>query len=209
MVSPVIPLDAAGLARATAALGGGAVIAIPTDTVYGLAALPTLPEATERIFAAKHRPLDLVLPVLVADAAQALDLGQGLSPAAERLMARHWPGPLTVVLERAPAAADLALGGGSQTIGLRCPDHDGVRELCALVGPLATTSANRHGEPPITDARTVADTFGAELALVLDGGECAGLPSTVVDCTQDPPRLLREGRLAWSDLEQSFGGPRP
>jgi L-threonylcarbamoyladenylate synthase len=210
-VAPIVAPDGAGIAQAAAALASGAVVGIPTDTVYGLAALPTLAGATDEVFEIKQRPLDIVLPVLVADDEQARQLGQSLSPVVERLMARYWPGPLTIVVERAPAAADFLLGTGSgaDTIGVRCPDHAAVRELCRLAGPLATTSANRHGQPPLTNAADVSATFDRQIALVLDGGPCEGLPSTVIDCTGGEPRLLREGRLAWAELLQSIGGGRP
>lgn len=209
MSAPIVVADPPGLARAAAALASGAVIGVPTDTVYGLGALPALAGATDKIFDAKRRPRDLVLPVLVADQEQAAELSQAVPPAAERLMARYWPGPLTIVLARSPASADYHLGEGAETVGLRCPDDERIRELCRLCGPLATTSANRHGQPPLTTATAVAETFAADVALVLDGGTCEGEPSTVIDCTGDEPRLIRAGRVPWSELEQSFGGSPP
>src|SRR3954468_12745678 len=125
-----------------AALEAGLVVAIPTDTVYGLAADPFRPGATDRIFEAKKRPRDVELPVLVADVEQALSLcAQELVAAgARRLMERFWPGPLTLVLPRRPGL-DADLGSDDLTIGVRCPAHVVARTLCARVGPLAVTSA--------------------------------------------------------------------
>lgn len=188
--------------EAVDALRAGRVIAVPTDTVYGVAVAATVVGATERIFELKHRPRDLELPVLVADADQALTLiaGGQFADAVRRLTDRYWPGPLTVVLRRAPGV-DFDLGGNPSTIGLRVPDHDAVRELCRRVGPLATTSANRHGQPTLTTAAAVSDAFGDEVAVVLDGGECAGAPSTVIDATGPTIALIREGRVPWADVD--------
>jgi tRNA threonylcarbamoyl adenosine modification protein (Sua5/YciO/YrdC/YwlC family) len=138
------------------------------------------------------------LPVLVADVAQALTLATTVPVTAERLMARYWPGALTVVL---PRRRDLNadLGSDDETIGVRCPDHPVPLALCQVVGPIATTSANRHGEASATTAAEVA-ALGAAVDVVLDGGTCTGEPSTVVDCTGTEPRLLREGSLRWADV---------
>jgi tRNA threonylcarbamoyl adenosine modification protein (Sua5/YciO/YrdC/YwlC family) len=143
--------------------------------------------------------------VLVADLAQADALAgpDGLSTTALRLADRFWPGSLTMVVRRRPGV-DWDLGGDGRTIGLRYPAHRVVQGLCRAVGPLATTSANRHGEPPITTAAALTDEFGDGIALVVDGGRCAGAPSTVVDLTTDTPRCIREGAVRWSDVEEAF-----
>jgi L-threonylcarbamoyladenylate synthase len=183
------------LAEAAAALRAGLVVGLPTDTVYGLAVDATRPGAADRIFAAKHRPRGVVLPVLVADLAQVEALVDHIPGAARRLMAAHWPGALTVVLTRRPGL-DLDLGDGGATVGVRCPDHAVARALCALAGPLATTSANVHGEPPAHEAAEVAAMAG--VALVLDAGRCDGQPSTVVDYSGEEPRVLRVGAVDWA-----------
>lgn len=184
---------------AVEALSGGDIVALPTDTVYGLAADPFHTGASDRLFLVKGRPRAVELPVLVADEAQALGLCTAVPPAARRLMGRFWPGPLTLVLPRRPdLAADL--GEEDETIGIRCPAHPVPLAICAKMGPIATTSANRHQGPPLTTALEVAQALGPEVVLVLDGGPCRGLPSTVVDCTGEAPRLLREGRLAAVDI---------
>jgi L-threonylcarbamoyladenylate synthase len=167
--------------------------------VYGLAADPFSPGGADRLFAVKRRPREVDLPVLVAGEEQALALASGVPPAAARLMARFWPGALTVVLPRNPdVTADL--GADEATIGVRCPAHPVPIALCRAVGPLATTSANLHGQAPMTTADQIAVTFGDAVAVVLDAGRCSGSPSTVVDCTGQEPKLLREGRIQWDEV---------
>jgi tRNA threonylcarbamoyl adenosine modification protein (Sua5/YciO/YrdC/YwlC family) len=187
---------------AAAALARGQVVAIPTDTVYGVAADPGHPGATDRIFELKQRPTDTELPVLVLDADQAMSLcpAGGLQPYVRPLMDTFWPGALTVVVPRRPGL-EAELGGDGTTIGIRAPDNDVVRELCRRVGPLAVTSANVHGRPPLTTAAAVRAAFAADVAVVVDGGVCEGEPSTVVDCTGDQPVLIREGRIPWAEIE--------
>lgn len=206
MIVPALgaPLPAAAVLEAVRALGQGQPIGIPTDTVYGLAVDPFLPGAADRIFAAKRRPRDVSLPVLVSGVEQALSLSTAVPALALELMARYWPGPLTIVI---PARPDLGadLGEDDLTVGVRSPDHPVPLALCAAVGPLATTSANRHGEPPMTTAQELADAFGEAVPLVLDGGICAGSPSTVVDCTGQELKLLREGRIPWAELRPAAG----
>ena len=174
-----------GLAAAEAALRRGDVVAVPTDTVYGLVA--ALDHAA-RLFEVKDRPASVDLPVLVFGRAQAQSLAA--DPLPDR--ADEWPGALTLVVRRAEhVTADL--GAHAETVGVRVPDHPVPRELARRVGPLASTSANRHGEPPCTTADEVAAALGDRIALVVDGGTCNGTPSTVVDCTGPEPRILRRG----------------
>lgn len=194
----VLPADEEGVALALDALRRGEVVGLPTDTVYGLAVIPTVPGAVDRLFVAKGRPASVPVAVLVSDMEAAQALSDSALPAA--LVDRHWPGPLTLVVRRR-GSVDWDLGGNPTTIGVRCPDHALVRELCASAGPLATTSANLHGNPSPTSAAGVAEEMaGGPVTLVLDGGECAGAPSTVVDVTGDAPVILREGALRESDL---------
>ena len=194
---------AGAVATAAAALRAGEVVVLPTDTVYGVAALPTVPGATDRLFALKGRSADVPLAVLCAEAAQALALGDpaavGEGTDVARIAAALWPGPLTLVLPRRPGLG-YALGEPASTVGVRCPDHALVRALAAEVGPIATTSANRHGQPTPPTAAGVAEALGAGVAVVLDGGPCAGTPSTVVDATGPSWRLLRAGDLTLEDI---------
>lgn len=182
-----------GMEAAVAALAAGALVAFPTDTVYGLAGDP------ERIYRAKRRPPERRLPVLVADRAQAEALVGPFSGFAARLADRWWPGPLTLVVAH-----------GDTTVGLRQPAHDVAIALCRAAGPRPTTSANRHGEPSATTAKEVMAALGDEVAVVLDGGRCEGQASTVVDCTGAQPALLRAGGVAWEDICTEVGeGERP
>jgi L-threonylcarbamoyladenylate synthase len=193
------PPPPSAIDAAVAVLRAGGIVGLPTDTVYGLAADPFRAGATDRLFKLKRRPRSFELPVLVADVAQALTLTTTVPAAAERLMAAFWPGALTVVLPRRPDL-NADLGSDDETIGLRCPDHPVPLALCQALGPIATTSANRHGEEPATTAALVMAAVGSAIEMVLDGGSCAGQPSTVVDCTGADPRLLRDGQVSWSEV---------
>jgi tRNA threonylcarbamoyl adenosine modification protein (Sua5/YciO/YrdC/YwlC family) len=188
------------------ALRAGEVVLLPTDTVYGIAVRAELPGATARLFALKDRAEIQPVAVLVADRDQALTLVSDAEDGTVRVMDRLWPGPLTLVLRRAADRAHLELGGDPATIGIRCPDHDFVRALAAEVGPLATTSANRHGEPtPPTAAEAAASLVGS-VALVVDGGPAGTAASTVVDLTGPQPRVLREGAVTVADIERAIAG---
>jgi L-threonylcarbamoyladenylate synthase len=204
-------LDASGdmpsgavIAAAASALRDGDIIALPTDTVYGLAADPWRSGAADRLFLVKGRPRNVELPVFVAGPEQVDSVATSLPPAARRLMDVFWPGPLTIVV---PRRADLEadLGDEDATIGLRCPAHPVPLALCRLFGPYATTSANRHGCPPATAAATILEEL-AGVELILDAGPCTGEPSTVVDATGAVPKVLRAGRIAWADIEKALAG---
>ena len=198
MPAAIVDADgAAALERAAGVLAAGAVLGVPTDTVYGLAANPFLPGATDGLFAAKGRPRSVELPVLVAGQEQAEALGGPLPAAARALMDRFWPGALTIVVARRPNLG-LHLGGDDETVGLRCPAHPVPLALCRAGGAMATTSANAHGGTPATTAAEVARLPG--VALVLDAGPCPARPSTVVACTAPRPALLREGTIPWADI---------
>lgn len=191
----VVPADDVGaVERAAKALLGAGLVVLPTETVYGLAALASDPHATRALFARKGRGAEVPIAVLCADADQAMALAASTSPLAAELAAAHWPGPLTMVLPRRPGLG-WALGEPTDTIGLRCPDHDLVRALAARVGPLATTSANRHGLPTPASATEAAEQLLGPVDVVIDGGPLSGTPSTVVNLTGDVPRVLRQGAV--------------
>jgi len=177
-----------------ATLSRGGVVGIPTDTVYGLAALPGDADAMRTLFDLKGRSGGQSIAVLVAD----VDQAQTLSAVPIDRFAPFWPGPLTVVVPRA-AEAQLHLGGDERTVGVRCPDHSLLRRLAAKLGPIAATSANRSGEATLTSANAVAAQF-PELAVVVDGGVLGDAASTVVDATVDPPVILRAGPILASEL---------
>lgn len=199
---PGLEPDPQVVARAAGVLRAGQVVALPTDTVYGLAALPSVAGATARLFALKGRSADTPLAVLCASAEEALALADpvAVDDRVRRLAARLWPGPLTVVLPRRPGLG-YELGEPATTIGMRCPDHHLIRALAAAVGPLATTSANLSGEPTPPTAAGVESLFGRAVGLVLDGGACSAPPSAVVDATGAGWTLLRGGVLGMPDIE--------
>lgn len=190
------------LARAAAVLDAGGTVVLPTDTVYGVAALPDVAGATDALFRLKDRGDAQPLAVLVADVGQARSLVDPGALTAEVVawMDRFWPGALTLVLPRSAEAARLALGGSEATVGLRCPDSDFVRALAARVGPIATTSANRHGEPTPTTALEAAAALAGPVGLVVDGGPAGTVASTVVDATDVRWRILRKGSVSEHDL---------
>jgi tRNA threonylcarbamoyl adenosine modification protein (Sua5/YciO/YrdC/YwlC family) len=211
-VFEVDPDRAPGAGRAVraaaAAIRDGALVVLPTETVYGIAARPDDPAATGALFAAKRRPTGLALPVLVGDPAAAFGLGRA-TRAAEALAAAFWPGPLTLILERTEPSAGWDLGDRPRTIGLRVPDHPLASALIGRSGPIAATSANISGEPPLEDAAGLLRAFGEAVAVYLiavrpTGG---GIPSTVVDLTGERPRVVREGAISLADVERATGGP--
>ena len=182
---------AAGIVR------GGGVIAFPTETFYGLGACPFDARAVQRIFDLKGRSFrSAPILVLIRSRADLVALVSKITPAAERLMEACWPGPLTLVFHAA-AAVPSVLTAGTGTIGVRLPAHPDVQRLLEAVGgPLTGTSANRSGQPPATRAEDVDRALGDGVDAVLNGGPTpGGLPSTVVDTTVTPPRVIREGRV--------------
>lgn len=199
MTASVLPDDAAGRSEAIRALEDGLLVAMPTDTVYGLAVALGAHGGLERLFAAKQRPLDKGIVLLLADHRQAEEVGE-LDAAAHVLGAAFWPGGLTIVVPQRPGASlPPELTGGARTIGLRLPAHDAPRALAAALGPLPVSSANRSGLDPATDATEVLAQLGdvVDLAIVLDGGRApGGVASTVVECAGGPPRILRQGAIA-------------
>jgi L-threonylcarbamoyladenylate synthase len=188
------------LERAASALRDGRIVALPTDTVYGLAADPCATGATRALFELKGRPEALELPVLVASLEAADELADGgMRGPARRVAHRFWPGAVTIVVRRR-RDLDWDLGGDSSTIGLRCPAHPVPSWLCDKVGPLATTSANLHGSQVLGTAQELVVSFGEAVALVVDGGALSGRPSTVVDLTSTTARLIREGAVPFAEI---------
>ncbi|HEX9681855.1 MAG TPA: L-threonylcarbamoyladenylate synthase [Acidimicrobiales bacterium] len=192
------------IARTTSLLRAGKVVVVPTETVYGVAVDPFAAGATERLFELKGRDRTQPVAVLVADLQRAEALAL-FDDRARRLAARFWPGPLTLVLGR-DAGLAVDLGVGADTIGLRCPGHPVVRMLVERVGPLATTSANRTGEPTPLTASEVDEVFRDGVALVLDAGRCGAAPSTVVDLTGDDVHVIRSGIISEAEIHEALGG---
>lgn len=184
------------VSRAVGVLAEGGLVVVPTDTVYGVAALPTVLGATAGLFAAKSRRADVPLAVLCASADAAFGLVDLSDPAVGRRArcwaVAHWPGPLTMVLPRR-GDLDWDLGEPTTTIGVRVPDHAFVRSLAARVGPIAVTSANRHGEPTPPTAVEAAGSLVSPVGLVVDAGSLESSASTVVDVASG--RVLRPGPI--------------
>lgn len=184
----------------------GQVVAIPTETVYGLAANALDPQAVRKIFAAKNRPADNPLIVHISKWEELTPLVATIPPAAKVLADAFWPGPLTMVLPRSSAVPDVVTAGGN-TVAVRLPAHPMARAIIAQCGlPLAAPSANRSGSPsPTTAAHVMADMDGA-IPAVFDGGECdVGVESTVVSLVGEGPRLLRPGGITVEQLERVLG----
>jgi L-threonylcarbamoyladenylate synthase len=201
--------DAGAVARAAALLRAGETVAFPTETVYGLGADALNPSAVRRVFAAKGRPADNPLIVHVAKAEDTAALVRELDGRARALMARFWPGPLTLVLPRSDAVPP-EVTAGLDTVGVRLPAHPAARALIRAAGtPVAAPSANRSGKPSPTSARHVYDDLCGRVPLILDGGDCAvGLESTVLDLTETVPVVLRPGGVTLEMLREALGEVR-
>jgi L-threonylcarbamoyladenylate synthase len=207
---PVSPMNTPSLVTADIdiairKLRAGGVVAVPTETVYGLAADASNPDAVTRIFAIKGRPTDHPLIVHIADADQLDVWSSKPSDVARRLAAIGWPGPLTLIVPRSDRVHD-AVTGGRTTVGLRVPAHPMTLDLLRSSGlAIAAPSANRFGAVSPTTAQHVLDDLGAILDpatdAILDGGPCeVGLESTIIDTTVDPPQLLRAGAITADDV---------
>jgi L-threonylcarbamoyladenylate synthase len=198
--------DAPAIARAVEVLRRGGIVALPTDTVYGVAAHAYLPAAVERLYVAKRRPRDKAIPLLVSGVEALSQVAEDVPAAAVRLAARFWPGALTMVLRRAACVPDAVTAGG-ETVAVRAPDHPVAQALIAALGaPLAATSANLSGCPAPADADGVRAQLQDRIDLLLDGGVCpGGVASTVLDMTVRPPRVLRVGGIAEKEIMQEIG----
>ncbi len=186
----------AAIDTAVAALATGGLVVFPTDTMFGVAADPTVTGATEAVFAAKQRPRDLTLPILVAGLDQARAV-VALDARAEALAARYWPGPLTLVLARTQSSRRWDLGEERETVGIRIPDHPVALALLRRTGPLAVTSANISGEPTPTDCDGVLTSLGEHVAVALCWGPPPhGRASTVVDLTGPDASVVRQGQIS-------------
>ncbi len=209
---PSDPVDHAAIEHAAiehglAILRSGGLVAIPTETVYGLAADASNEQAVRRIFAVKGRPVDHPLIVHIADAASMTEWSHDLSASAALLAEACWPGPLTVLVPKA-AHVLAVVTGGRTSVGLRVPAHRITGELLRRFGGgLAAPSANRFGKVSPTTAQHVHNDLGDDVDLVLDGGPCpVGVESTIVDCTVDPPQILRPGGIPTEHISALLDG---
>lgn len=186
------------IARLRALLSRGGVAAVPTETFYALAADPMNERGVSRIFEIKGRDRDQPLLVLFSDPAQLGPLR--VAVASLDLFLGIWPAPLTVVL---PLRSPIAASSGGETLAVRMPAAPGLRQLLSAVGPLTGTSANRSGDTPLADPDAVAQELGSDLDLLVEDGPTAGgEPSTIVDATREPVRVLRRGAFRWPEPEK-------
>ncbi|MGR9116432.1 MAG: L-threonylcarbamoyladenylate synthase [Gammaproteobacteria bacterium] len=199
--------DDDAIERAAQLLRQGCLVAFPTETVYGLGADASNPEAVKRIFRAKGRPADHPLIVHIADVESIADWALTVPESARRLAARFWPGPLTLILKKKPNVPSVVTGG-QDTVGLRVPDNPvALRLLRAFGGGVAAPSANRFKRISPTQASHVAEELGGLVDMILDGGPCrVGVESTIVDLSGSKPALLRPGQITRLQIEQVLGG---
>lgn len=177
----------------------GGLVAFPTDTVYGVGCLAFHQQAIESIYVAKDRPIEKAIPVLIAEDEDLVKVAAEIPIFAMKLIARFWPGPLTVLVPKKPTLPEAI--SATSTVGVRVPDHDIARALLRLAGPMAVTSANISGQQSPTAAQQVFAQLGGRIAMILDGGETpGGVPSTLVDCTGDEIQILREGPITKEQL---------
>ena len=194
-------VTSADIARAADVLRDGAIVAFPTDTVYGIGAHAYLPAAVEQLYVAKGRPEVKAIPLLISGLDALPEVAVEIPDLAYALAARFWPGALSLVLRRAARVPDVVTSGGD-TVAVRAPDHPVTQALIAAVGaPLAATSANRSGQPAPVVASEVWHQLAGRIHLILDGGTCpGGVASTVVDLTVSPARILRQGGIPAEEL---------
>lgn len=199
IVDPVVPQPFL-IAEAAAAVHAGQVVALATDTLYGLAANPFDASAVAAVFALKGRRDDQPLPLIAADHEQVTASLGRLGTMGERLADRYWPGPLTLLM-LAPPTLVAAVTAGTARIGVRVPAHAVARAVCAACSmPLTATSANRSGQPATPDPDVVARELSAVEVLVDSGNAPGGPPSTIVDVTGERPALIRAGAIRWEDI---------
>lgn len=198
-------IDRDKLQKAADLLKNGEIVGMPTETVYGLAADATNPDAVAKIFEAKGRPQDNPLIVHVADIETAGKLVKNIPQAALKLFSAFWPGPLTVIMKKSPLVPDI-VSAHLDTVAVRMPSHPVARELIKLAGPLAAPSANLSGSPSPTEAVHVYQDLNGKIPLILDAGSCSvGVESTVVSVMGEIPQLLRPGGITLEQLRQVLG----
>jgi L-threonylcarbamoyladenylate synthase len=180
-------------------LKSGGLVAFPTDTVYGVGALAFNGHAIESIYAAKDRPIEKAIPILIGDMDDLEKVGTNIPKSAYKLAARFWPGPLTCVVPKQPTLPEAV--SATSTVGVRVPDHDVARAILRAAGPMAVTSANISGQSSPSSAEEVFAQLNGRIPLIIDGGRTpGGVPSTVVDCSSAEIKILREGPLSLDQL---------
>lgn len=196
----------AGLAAAVTAVRRGQLVVLPTDTVYGVGVDAFDADGVQRLLDAKGRGREMPPPVLVSAATTLGALAAELPTWASGLVERYWPGPLTIVCRQQPSLR-WDLGETRGTVAIRMPADEAALELLGRTGPLAVSSANRSGQPAATDAAAALRMLGEAVEVILDGGPSeGGLASTIIDCTGDRPRILREGAITAAELRETLEG---
>jgi L-threonylcarbamoyladenylate synthase len=199
METKIVPASPESLRLACDVLRAGGLVAFPTDTVYGVGALAFDGAAVESIYAAKDRPVEKAIPVLIGDPDDLAKVSLDVPENALKLAARFWPGPLTLVVPKHPDLPETV--SAAPTVGVRVPDHPVARALLRAAGPMAVTSANLSGQSSPVTAQEVFAQLGGRIALILDGGKTpGGVPSTVVDCAGAEPQILREGPISGEEI---------
>lgn len=195
--------DPQALSRAAEVLRRGRLVAFPTDTVYGVGALAFNAEAVQRLYIVKGRSTQKAIAVLIARNSDLLKVAQELTPSAQKLAIRFWPGALTLVVPKHPRLPKAV--SALSTVGVRQPDHPFALKLLESTGPLAVTSANRSDEPNSPTAEDVLAQLGGRIDLIIDGGRTPGdAPSTVVDCSQAAPKILRAGPISAEQISAAI-----
>jgi len=205
MNTEILPADSPhSIARAFEILQAGGLVAMPTDTVYGVGALAFDAQAVERIYEAKNRPNEKAIPILLGDVDDLFSVAASVPEMGLVLAGRFWPGPLTLLLPKHPSLPEGI--SNLPTVGVRLPDHAVARALLQAAGPMAVTSANLSGLPSTTFAGEVLAQLGGRIPLILDGGRTlGGIPSTVVDCTGADPKILRQGPISRDEILKALG----
>jgi L-threonylcarbamoyladenylate synthase len=189
------------LAAAIRIISEGGVIAIPTDTVYGLAASAFNEAAIARLYQIKERDPKKSIAVLLGNPSQAREIAENFPQKAEILAKTFWPGGLTLIVSKKKSLPPNI--SSNEKIGIRIPDHTFIRELIRRTGPLATTSANLSGQPAANNTDDFFSMLGSQLDMTIDGGQVmGGIASTVVDCTVEPVQILREGAISKEEIEK-------
>lgn len=198
-------LSAGEIEKAAGIIKNGGLVAMPTETVYGLAANAFDGKAVAGIFKAKGRPMDNPLIVHISALSQIDELVSEFPEKAKILAEKFWPGPLTIILPKSDRVPD-EVSAGLDTVAVRFPSHPAARKLISLSMPLAAPSANLSGSPSPTNAKHVMDDMDGRIDAVIDGGECdVGLESTVITLASDRPRLLRPGGITAEQLREAIG----
>lgn len=187
-------------------LRSGGLVAFPTDTVYGVGALAFDEKAVESIYTAKDRPIEKAIPVLIADTVDMEKVGTNIPAVVYQLAEHFWPGPLTCII---PSQPTLPLSvTTTSTVGVRIPDHAVARTLLRAAGPMAVTSANISGQASPTTAEEVFSQLGGRIPLIIDAGTTpGGIPSTLIECTSDELKILREGPISLEEIKRKLSSP--